>query len=135
MPTDYSVLTEAEPNETADQASEVTLPFLLEGAIERPGDVEASYASSEKLRTELAVQSDGYRAANAGTFQEGRAGWMISARKGNPSDLLEALDADPSYDPSYHDGLAKLRIDLGRRDPDTPPGRLARFVQQPSDVQ
>ena len=40
MPTDYSVLTEAEPNETADQASEVTLPFLLEGAIERPGDVD-----------------------------------------------------------------------------------------------
>ncbi len=30
VPTDYSVLTETEPNETADQASEVTLPFLLE---------------------------------------------------------------------------------------------------------
>ncbi|MBM3803229.1 MAG: hypothetical protein FJW26_13090 [Acidimicrobiia bacterium] len=34
------VLTEVEPNDTPDQASEVSLPFLVEGAIGRPNDVD-----------------------------------------------------------------------------------------------
>ena len=40
LPANYNVLAEAEPNDTVDQASEATLPFLLEGAIERPNDVD-----------------------------------------------------------------------------------------------
>ena len=40
VPAAYSVLAEQEPNETADQTLEVTLPVLLEGTIERPADVD-----------------------------------------------------------------------------------------------
>lgn len=33
-------ITEVEPNETTDQASEVSIPVILQGAIQRPGDVD-----------------------------------------------------------------------------------------------
>lgn len=40
VPMTYGVLTEEEPNETEDQALETTLPVLVEGVIQRPGDVD-----------------------------------------------------------------------------------------------
>ena len=39
-PTTYSIIREQEPNDGGNPVSEATLPFLVEGAIDQPGDVD-----------------------------------------------------------------------------------------------
>ncbi|MCY3759236.1 MAG: hypothetical protein OXG96_16080, partial [Acidobacteria bacterium] len=39
-PTVYSIIREQEPNDSGSPTPEATLPFLVEGAIDRPGDVD-----------------------------------------------------------------------------------------------
>ena len=60
-PAGYSVLAEQEPNETADQALEVTLPVLLEGTIERPADVD-TFKLRIPAKAKLAFEIEGPQA-------------------------------------------------------------------------
>ena len=57
-PAAYSVLVEQEPNETADQALEATLPVLVEGAIERPADVD-TFRLRIPAKAKLAFEIEG----------------------------------------------------------------------------
>ena len=58
VPAGYSVLAEQEPNKTADQALEVTLPVLLEGTIERPADVD-TFKLRIPAKAKLAFEIEG----------------------------------------------------------------------------
>ena len=58
LPAAYSVLAEQEPNETADQALEAPLPVLLEGAIERPADVD-TFKLRIPAKAKLAFEIEG----------------------------------------------------------------------------
>jgi hypothetical protein len=70
-----------------------------------------STAPPAQLQTSVAASSNDARIANHGAF--GAQGhWSVSARSGHPSQVLDALDADPSYDPRYSDLFGKLGFSL-----------------------
>ena len=58
VPAAYSVQVEQEPNETANQALEVTLPVLVEGAIESPEDVD-TFKLRIPAKAKLAFEIEG----------------------------------------------------------------------------
>lgn len=48
---------------------------------------------------------------SSGTFANGRASWLASARRSNLGDVLE----DDRGDPQYHDVFARVGVDIGAR--------------------
>jgi outer membrane receptor protein involved in Fe transport len=67
---------------------------------------------SDRLEAGGAVNSGEIRLSAQGLLGR-RARWMVSARHGDPSRLLDALDVDPAYRPPFSDVFAKAdhRID------------------------
>ena len=47
-----------------------------------------------------------------GGFNNGRAQWLLSARKGNPDLILNFLDDDNAFAPEFYDVLGKLQYQL-----------------------
>jgi outer membrane receptor protein involved in Fe transport len=70
---------------------------------------------AESLATEIDVGSSDARIASQGTFVQDRARWLVSARRGFPLETLEALSADPTYDPRYSDVFATVAWDASDR--------------------
>lgn len=60
----------------------------------------------------LGLGTEGLRLAGEGGFGDGGQ-WLASARQGHPAPLLEAMGADPSYDPRYWDVFGKARWEFG----------------------
>ena len=58
-------------------------------------------------QTTVALSTGDSRIASRGRASE-RVGWLASARNGDPSRLLDALQADPAYRPTYWDVFGKL---------------------------
>ncbi|MGD8377009.1 MAG: TonB-dependent receptor [Acidobacteriota bacterium] len=80
------------------------------------GVVEIASADPEgPPRTEIGVQTERLRVASSGIFDDGHGSWLLAARRGDPSDTLEALGADPAYQPTYYDLFGKVGYDLGER--------------------
>jgi hypothetical protein len=63
-------------------------------------------------RTALSWSSEDAKASSQGAFGDNLR-WFVSGRRGDPSKLLDALGADPAYQPSYWDFLAKAEYRLG----------------------
>jgi len=59
----------------------------------------------------IAWSTEDARLASRGT--SGDFGWAVSARRGDPSRMLDALGADPAYRPTYWDLQAKADWRLG----------------------
>jgi hypothetical protein len=60
----------------------------------------------------IAWSTEDARLASRGSAGD-RFGWLVSARRGDPSRLLDALGADPAYRPTYWDLLARADWKLG----------------------
>ncbi|HKQ60779.1 MAG TPA: TonB-dependent receptor [Candidatus Polarisedimenticolaceae bacterium] len=58
-------------------------------------------------RTELALSTNDARVANQGSLND-RLSWLISARHGDPAQLLEAIGADGGYEPRYWDLFGRV---------------------------
>lgn len=69
---------------------------------------------SDELETGVAVSSGDARIASQGALND-RLRWLVSGRRGDPSQLLDALGADPSYTPRYWDLFAKADYRLDDR--------------------
>ena len=69
----------------------------------------------DDLAAEVAYTTNDARLAGQGRFDGGDGYWLVSARRGDPSMLLDALATDPSYEPQYWDLFAKAGARLGRR--------------------
>jgi len=69
----------------------------------------------DEMQAELAYTTHDARLAGQGRFDDGSGHWLVSARRGDPSALLDALGTDPSYEPQYWDVFAKAGTRLGQR--------------------
>ena len=69
-------------------------------------------APSDRFDAGASVSSGEMRVAAGGILRE-RLQWLVSARQGDPSRLLEALGADPAYRPPFSDFFVKADQRLG----------------------
>ena len=69
-------------------------------------------ALSDRFQAGASASSGEMRAAAGGVLRQ-RLQWLVSARQGNPSRLLEALGADPAYRPPFSDFFVKADHQLG----------------------
>ncbi len=67
-----------------------------------------------RTHAELAYTTNDARLAGQGRFGDGNGQWLVAARRGDPTALLDALDTDPNYEPRYADVFAKAGATLGR---------------------
>ncbi len=89
--------------------------FRAEYGGEMSGVIELdSVTPSDDLQTELAYSTSDSRVVSRGGFGD-RATWLVSARRGDPSLYLDAISADPSYQPQYWDAFGKARFRLSER--------------------
>jgi hypothetical protein len=69
-------------------------------------------APSDRFEAGASVSSGEMRVAAGGVLRQ-RLRWLVSARQGDPSRLLEALGADPAYRPPFSDFFVKADQRLG----------------------
>jgi hypothetical protein len=63
--------------------------------------------------TTLGLSLTGARLTNRGTFNQGRANWLLSARSGYPDIALDMQGGDGEVKPRYYDLFAKAEFRLG----------------------
>jgi hypothetical protein len=95
---DVGILTGAFPAEHGGVLSGVIEMTTLD-----PGD---------EVSTAIALSTEDARIESRGELSD-RTGWLVSARRGDPVELLEGLGADPAYSPSYWDFLVKTDTRIG----------------------
>jgi outer membrane receptor protein involved in Fe transport len=82
----------------------------LAGAVEMD-----TIVPDERIGANVSYTSHDAQVAGSGRFDTGDGYWLVSARRGDPSELLEALHADPGYHPEFWDGFVKTGARLGPR--------------------
>jgi outer membrane receptor protein involved in Fe transport len=67
-----------------------------------------SVTQPDELSHGIGVSSNDLRLASQGLFAGASGEWLFSGRRGDPSRILDALEADPRYDPSYYDVFGRV---------------------------
>ncbi len=74
--------------------------------------MESAGGPTLRPRTSLGISATGIRAANQGTFAQGRGRWLAAVRRGYPDLALKLQGRDDELDPRYYDLTAKIEFDL-----------------------
>jgi hypothetical protein len=73
----------------------------------------SSLAAPDEMTNGAAISTEDARFVSRGAFSGAAGQWLLSGRWGDPSRLVDALGADPSYRPRYHDFFGKVGYRLG----------------------
>jgi len=79
------------------------------------GVVDISTLAPEETRNEAGIGLLATRALSQGTFRDGRASWVLSARRGYLREVLQLIEQDSELNPQYFDALGKVQWLLGTR--------------------
>ena len=74
--------------------------------------MESAGGPTLRPRTSLGLSLTGLRAANQGTFAQGRGRWLATVRRGYPDLALKVQGRDDELDPRYYDFNAKVEFDV-----------------------
>jgi hypothetical protein len=74
-----------------------------------------SLTPSERRHTEVGVSLLNTRVLSSGLFANGRAEYLVSARRGYLRELLKLVNNDDKIDPNYYDLLGKVQTSLDDR--------------------
>src|SRR5215212_2186338 len=73
------------------------------------GVIDISTLAAETRRAEVGLSLLNTRALSFGTFDEGRARWLVSFRRGYLRELLKLIDVNNQLDPHYYDLLGNVQ--------------------------
>jgi hypothetical protein len=92
---------------------------------------------TDRTRTSLGLSIMNARAMSEGGFDDGRGGWLVSARRGYIDIALKLVSPGDSILPRYYDVFGKVQYDLGRAGKVSLHGLLAgdklKYQDRPND--
>jgi hypothetical protein len=74
-----------------------------------------SMAIGESSEAGIGLSTQDAHLSTKDAFADGRGRWLIAARRGYPDTVLDALGADPTYDPRYYDVFGKVVYETDER--------------------